>query len=208
MPFYSAEARADNQQAIGEQLYYFRSLSNPPNTRDCLVMAHGGFTEGTDGMFTVPAGVNIHFYIPHGATANNPSVQLHILERSHHVDNHIYGPGQECYNYQLQKVLGHGADVGGKGSRGGYYLQVSNYMEDAGLSMAHAGPRNWAPNIATVRHRIFSSRSVTLESLVHQVKDAHAGLTDFYILACRAVFRRSGPLNRRHITAHEAIRLN
>jgi hypothetical protein len=164
-------------------------------------MAHGGWTEGGPS-FTVPAGITVHFYIPHGATAANPSVQMHILERSNYADRHVYRGGDACYNYSLAKVFGHGADVGSAD----YYSQVEVYMDQAGAGVERGG-RNWAPNLVSVRNRMLHSRSVTLESLIYQVKAAHADISNFYVLACRAVFSRGSWTKRSRILPHEQIRI-
>lgn len=202
MPLFSARPRAGNQETIGENLYYFRSLAEPANRRDCLVMAHGGWTEGGP-TFTVPDGITVHFYVPHGATAANPSVQIHILERSNYADRNVYGPGSTCFNYNLGKVLGHGGDITGSD----YYGMVEVFMDQAGAGVSRGG-RNWAPNIVSVRNRVFKGRFVNLESLIGQVKAAHSDITTFYVLACRAVFTRGTWYRRGRIKEHEQVRIH
>jgi len=189
--------RAENQELIGEQLYFFRSLSAPPNITQALVMAHGSWTENS-AKFNVPAGTTVHFYIPHGATAANPSVQTHII-KDHHSAVEDIGAGQECYNYSLAKVLGHGADVGAEKPRW-YNLKVQQYMEQ--FNTPNLGKGEWAPNVVTVRHRAFHSGSVTLDSLISQVKTHCPTITDFYVLACRAIFSEDGKLQ-----PHEAVKV-
>lgn len=177
--------RADNQELIGNQLYFFRSLATPPNITQCLVMAHGSWKEG-GAQFIVPEGITVHFYIPHGATAANPSVQTHIIKDHHSAVQDVH-EGQECYNYSLAKVLGHGADVGCELPRL-YNLKVQDYMEQFNSPNLRKG--EWAPNIATVRNRVFYSSSVTLESLINQVTGHCGTITHFYILACRHILTR------------------
>ncbi len=150
-------------------------------------MAHGGYTLGT-GKFTVPGGVSVHFYVRHGDTANDPQAAIHVgTKLQNRLVGETVGPGQQCYNYGLSKVLGHGASGLSMGGESNYYSVLVDMMEMAG-PQADRGGRNWAPNVVTVRNRMLQSSSVTLESLVTQVKAGYPGITDFYVLACRAVF--------------------
>ena len=192
--------RAVNQTEIGDQLYFFRSERRnaaghaDPDMANCLVMAHAGHSlednslKGVDdfGRFVVPAGVTVHFYVPHGDTANNPSVQTHIHENRHVVSEDI-AAGGKCFNYRLSKVLGHGADTAEEMPRD-YNMRVQEFMVGGAGGVQNA--RSWAPNVVTVRNRLLSSSSITLQDLITQVRRVHPSMSHFHMLACRAVFTK------------------
>jgi len=176
---------APNQEAIGKDLWFFESQQHAANPQ-CLIMGHGRYTLAR-GVFLVPAGVTVHFFAPHGSTLVNPSVQTHMLA-NHSAIHHDIGPNQECFRYEVGKVLGHGADDGG----GEYYQQVYDWMQDAsarfGIARKAGLPPFWAPHVVSVRNRYSLTKLVELESLITQVTAHNPAVTDFYFLACRAKF--------------------
>jgi len=92
-------SKPDGAMAIGRHLYLF--TAKVP-TDECLISAHGGGLSG-NVMFSVPSGVSVHFYVPHGFTLQDPGIALAAARRQ--PTETVVGPGQ-CHDYELSKFQG------------------------------------------------------------------------------------------------------
>lgn len=187
-------------QAIGSKLYLFKATSN---AAECLISAHGGYRKG-NLTFSVPYGVTISFYGPHGFILQDPGVKIMSQELAQFAVE-TKKQGEQCINYILSKYQGT------HNTAGETYESISDTIEDfqnrflqtqdkmrsmgnvndlskgqlSRYNMMSANLRSLnAMNVATIRNRWYSP-DLTLEYVVKEVKKAVPSITHFHCSFCR-----------------------
>ncbi len=160
----------------------FYIVGDTTNATECYLTGHGGMNDSNyffDNIsFTVPAGVTINFYQPHGYILGFHSGALRDQAPIAHggTDDQTYTGGDKCENYILTKDQGQ---------------RLNGSQQDAEtFEMTYAATQSLAQDlgivIVTVRNRWFHA-GVTLKSAVSEVTAAAPGIKTFNCLFCRAI---------------------
>ena len=186
----------DIQKKLGDRLYIFESSTT---SHRCLITAHGGYWAGTK-KFTVPNGVTLHFYAPHGNVLSDPGISFLYNQPDMKPTETITG-GHPCYNYILSKYQGrHGSQKETyeaiAGSVTGVDTRLQNYQSDLNKALdkgnervvgvllkGAAGLRN--AHVVTIRHRRLRT-DVNLKYVIDKVRESYPEVTEFHCSHCRS----------------------
>ncbi|MEM6537549.1 MAG: putative adhesin [Pseudomonadota bacterium] len=184
-------------QKLGECMYLFPSTQNKT---EALVSAHGGFLKGNK-TFTVPQGMTVNFWAPHGYVLKDPGIQAMYRTRGLSPVETVPG-GKSSIDYALTKYQGsHG---GSKGKPAETYSSIANAIagEDKRVEdyldrllkaknekeaerfqqqLASSG----AMNVITIRNRKLRG-TVWLSELVKQVQKKQPNIKSIHCSFCRA----------------------
>ena len=192
-------------RAIGRNFYLFKSSQN---SKDCVISAHGGFISG-NSTFTVPQGVTIDFYGPHGAAMIDPNIDDYMRKSGDAMPVERATAGSQCRNYYLSKYQGAHAGQSGKevvetyddlharvtitdralASHANTVMQASQVgaanPERAAIAKSQI-ERIRGGNILTIRNRWNILLGVTLKDAIDEARKAFPAMTDFHCLFCRS----------------------
>lgn len=155
-------------------------IGNTKNATECYIDAHGGNYSADyvfdNQNFTVPGGINVHFYQPAGYAFGCFKAELRNGPPQQHggTADQDYGPGDLCPNYMLTKFQGRhsGASAQDIEDQELNYAGFQDIAEDAGVVLV------------TVRNRWFHA-GITLKSAIHDIHKALPGITTFNCMFCR-----------------------
>lgn len=191
------EGLQGNYQQLGSSMYLFRSTTV---SHEALISAHGGFYKSTK-TFTVPPGMTIHFWAPHGYTLTDPGIKAMYTTRGMEPMETVMG-GKPCIDYALSKYQGsHG---GSKGKPAETYASIAKAIatEDKNLismlkRLEHA-KEDWqvegalgqiaasgSMNVITIRNRALRG-SVWLSELVTKVRKHASSINTLHCSFCRS----------------------
>jgi len=184
-------SKPDGAMAIGRHLYLF--TAKVP-TDECLISAHGGGLSG-NVMFSVPSGVSVHFYVPHGFTLQDPGIALAAARRQ--PTETVVGPGQ-CHDYELSKFQGR------HGNNAETYESISTRVEresadllkyrrrvaDASSDVMRQGAQVQLDSVhpfhaVTIRNR-FASADMRLSEVIRKVREVMPMIKVFHCSFCRS----------------------
>lgn len=175
-------AAAGNQVPLGDKLYFFTS---PVATDKCLIWGHGGLLHG-DGMYNLPEGLTIHYYVPHGQPrVSNPTMGIRAGTLGQEPGHHTAGPAA-IPNYTLRKGVG----SGWSGEAFSYH-DIERKMNDNGDYVNGVGG-DWCPHVVSVRRRFkLIGKSINLGEIIDAVIAHDPNITQFYYGACRGDYSGS-----------------
>jgi hypothetical protein len=201
-----AKSTPQGATKLGRSMYLFKSATN---AYDCIISAHGGFM-AENRSFTVPAGVTLYFYGPHGASLLDPGIN-NFYDRMHEAEPvEVITAGQRCRNYLLSKYQG--AHAGESGTETvETYDQISNKVRITDLNrtktfgqmmrygrlqspdttmvkvnMEQLMGRLRGASILTIRNRWDIVFGVPLSDALKEAKKAMPALREFHCLFCRS----------------------
>jgi hypothetical protein len=157
-----------NRVSLGSNLYLFESQE--PQFGECVIVGHGGRLR-EDGKMTVPADTEISFYTVDGSAVETNTAAAIALRRDGVRPREISRPGEQPWNYRVQKYNGDGADAVS-------YREVKARME---LNREIA----WVPHVVTIRNRKVGARTVHLSDIIREVQRKYPHITVFHYAACR-----------------------
>lgn len=187
-------------------MYLFKSSTN---AYDCIISAHGGFM-AENRSFTVPEGVKLYFYSPHGASLIDPGITDFYGNMDIAEPVEVITGGQQCRNYLLSKYQGAHAGESGKEvvetydtiskkvnvadlSRNKIFGQL---MRSASLqspntkmiqiNMEQLMGRMRGASVLTIRNRWNIVFGVPLSDALKAAKKAIPTLREFHCLFCRS----------------------
>ncbi len=185
------------QKKLGDMLYLFESSTT---THRCLITAHGGYWFGTR-RFTVPRGVTISLYAPHGTALIDPGIDFLKADAVVQPEEVIRG-GAKCYDYQLSKFQGR------HGSQNETYQAINRSVttgdqdvgalqRDANLALDRGdegtlnqllvmASTNRNAHVVTVRNRWFNKLGVSLTHVISKVRKSYPEVTEFHCSHCRS----------------------
>jgi hypothetical protein len=147
----------------------------------CYITAHGGANASDyyfdNETFTVPAGVTVNFYQPHGYVLGYDTCFLRNGPPAAHggTDDQSFSGGSTCTNYILSK------------DQGRHLTGDADHARD--MEMDYVGTQAVADELGivmvTVRNRWFHA-GVSLKSAVQEITRAAPGLTTINCLFCRS----------------------
>jgi hypothetical protein len=177
---------ADNQVALGDYIYFFRSPAD--RMTDCAILGHGGHVP--DHRFELPANVTVVYQVAY----NRPltlyqgpmgSTLTGVAGGGAGTERHT-GP-RHLIDQVLTKNLGekHWEDPKTRVT-GQYYLAMEARQTE--LSGAGQGA-NWAPHVVTIRNRRYpgSNDAVWLSKVIELVRAHDPTIVTFYPYACRGI---------------------
>jgi len=192
-------ARAGNQEAIGDYLYFFRSPV--AGTRQCLIFGHAGWVPRLGDKFTLPAGITLNFRSWHGSpNTSNPTREVLTggprFDRDAQrmatqgkaarmlLDNHEkkdFVGGESVCNYIIVKGLGKHWDKKNPND--------SSYMSISGTMNTRAAANGNCPHFVSVRSRSFwgSEKYQLLGGVINAVVAHEPAVNQFIMAGCRGV---------------------
>jgi len=201
--------------AVGSKLYLFKSDTN---SVDCIISAHGGYVSANRS-FTVPKGVTINFYGPHGAALIDPNISEYFRRQANAkpIEGEVYTEGMECRNYLLSKYQGAHAGESGKETVETYKqiadsVRISDLnrtkhfaslMKAATLGQSDAKKIKMSmerieatrgANVLTIRNRWNVVMGVPLKDAITEAKKAYPAMREFHCLFCRSYMLGDDPL--------------
>ena len=184
------------QKPLGDRLYIFESSLT---THRCMITAHGGYWMGT-GKFTIPQGITIYLYAPHGTVLSDPGIDFLTNEKGNEPIDILQG-GSQCWNYILSKYQGR------HGSQKETYQSIASHVkknddiisgfnesintaldkgnEVAANKMINYAIKNRGAHVVTIRHRRFKA-DVNLKHVIDKVTAAYPDVTEFHCSHCRS----------------------
>lgn len=164
--------------AIGDRLYLFMGNRQ---AGDLVITSHGGYmprpefgrqtgnarrVPGLGGWLAVPAGVELHFYGPHGWALNDPGLSDVIGKRVR--PKEILREGDKVRNYRLLKF------------EDDTYYQISSGMDYRQRRFGHQGM-----DVLTVRNRWWGKAGLTLKSVLSMLDEAGYRYERIHCVFCR-----------------------
>ena len=198
---------------IGHSLYLFKSETN---SVDCIISAHGGYVSANQS-FTVPKGVKIIFYGPHGAALLDPTITSFLRSQGEAEPVEVFEGGDTCRNYLLSKYQGAHAGESGKEVVETYgqinqgvatrdkirtnkfdiLMKASKVSEPdakrAKLAMEQI-EHTRGGSVLTVRNRWHVFLGVPLKEAINAARKAYPSLREFHCLFCRSYMLGKDPL--------------
>lgn len=147
---------------------------------ECYITGHGGSDSGDyvldNRSFTVPTGITVNFYQPHGfiLAAGTKELRDHNPVAHPTATDLVHTGGDKCVNYILSK------DQGRHLSGDAEY--AAEWEMDYAGTQAVCGDMGIV--MVTVRNRWFHA-GVTLKACIDEVTDAVPGIKTFNCLFCR-----------------------
>lgn len=209
--------------AVGSNLYLFKSETN---SVDCIISAHGGYVSANKS-FTVPAGVKLVFYGPHGAALLDPKINRFIDKHADAEPVEVFEGGQECRNYLLSKYQGaHAGSTGTKVVE--TYGQIASGVSANDLARRNkfdtllqaasvASPdatqvklsmseidKTRSGSVLTIRNRWNVFMGVPLKEAITDARKAFPTLREFHCLFCRSYMLGDDELPSQRVTFRAA----
>jgi hypothetical protein len=158
-----------NRLSVGSNLYLFQSQE--ATSDKCVIIAHSGRTEADRGSVHMPAGTTMHFYTRDGATFEGNTKVAVAVGRSGLRTAEDVGPGQEAWDYRVQKFR----DTGWRDTT---YRNIKKEMEQ------NSG--DWQPHVVTIRDRqLGERRTMHLSDVIAEVQREHPHIKEFHLVGCR-----------------------
>ena len=198
---------------IGHSLYLFKSHTN---SVDCIISAHGGYVSANRS-FTVPSGIKIIFYGPHGAALLDPTITSFLRNQGEAEPVEIFEGGDDCRNYLLSKYQGAHAGESGKEVVETYsqinqgvstrdkvrankfdILMKSSTVKEPDAKRAKLAmeqiEHTRGGSVLTVRNRWHTFLGVPLKDAIGAARKAYPALREFHCLFCRSYMLGDDPL--------------
>lgn len=176
----SASMKFDSNGVPVKSTTNFHIVGDLDGATECYITAHGGCLDGDyffdNKSFTIPDGVTVHFYQPHGYILGFGSAALRNGNPKGHggTTDQEYSGGEECPNYILTKDQGRhlSGDANYAAQWEMDYTSTQKLCGDLGIVMV------------IVRNRWFHA-GVTLKAAISEVTKAAPSITTFNCLFCR-----------------------
>ncbi|MBW6399862.1 hypothetical protein KPL78_18530 [Roseomonas sp. HJA6] len=174
-------------EEIGRYIYLFRAQTED---QTCVIDAHGGFVF-ENRSFTVPAGVTLKFYTPHGsAVIDEGQFALNVAQFDYTVAEEITG-GQPCHNYLLAKAWGTHTFGDDEDDKRITYARAEAMLDAQDDRRTRQTQRFGAPmdsvaSLVTIRNRWDLWTGIPLETVIHEVRQVMPTLTTFHCTFCRS----------------------
>lgn len=164
--------------AIGDHLYLF---TGPRQSSDLVITSHGLYiprpefgrqtgklrqVPGLGGWFSVPAGVELHFYGPHRRSLSDPGLSDVIMQRV--VPYEKLQAGDKVRNYRLFK-----------------YEDDTYYHVSSGMDFRIKDKGHQVMDVLTVRNRFWAKRGVLLKHVLSALSEAGYDYERIHCVFCR-----------------------
>ena len=164
------------QILIGNDLYLFRGENRTSSDEvHLLISAHGG---AVYKQFSVPSGINLHFYTKHGDSIFDPGV-YNIMKGDFQPVESI-GSGGTCEDYWLSKYQG------SHGNPEETYDSIQRNIKQNAQCLSNRG-RNFAYHfdVLTVRNRWNNFSGVKLSTVLELLAQNYHNYREVHCSFCR-----------------------
>ena len=138
----------------------------------CFISSHGD-VKGK-GFITVPDGVFVVFYGPHGNMIVDPGINSLNNGKIKIFPYEIKGPGSQIHNYELRKYQGK------HGEKTETYERIAEVVQQTEENIIQG-----RIDIATIRYRQFKKNPATLKYIMEQFAEANLGYKVYHCCFCR-----------------------